>query len=46
MILSLLTYDLLIEDENMAEGYDIFTGKVSKDHLHNKNYGEVHTADA
>ena len=46
MILSLLTDDSLMKDENLAEGYDIFTGKVDKDHPHNKNYGEVHTGDA
>jgi hypothetical protein len=46
MILSLLTDDSLMKYENLAEGYDNFTGKVDKDHPHNKNYGEVHTGDS
>jgi hypothetical protein len=46
MILSLLTDESLMKDENLAPGYDIFTGEVSDDHPSNQNYGEVHTGDA
>ena len=40
MILSLLTDDSLMKDENLAEGYDIFTGEVDNDHPHNENYAQ------
>ena len=46
MILSLVTDDSLMKDDNLAEGYDLFTGEVDNDHPHNENYGEVHTGDA
>ena len=46
MILSLLTDESLMKDENLCPGYDIFTGEVSHDHPCNQNYGEVHTGDA
>ena len=46
MILSLLTDETLMKKENMAEGYDIFTGIVDPNHPANQNYGEVHTGDA
>ena len=37
MILSLLTDNSLMKDENLAPGYDIFTGEVSEDHPASKN---------
>ena len=46
MILSLLTDETLMKKENMAKGYDIFTGIVDPNHPANHNYGEVHTGDA
>ena len=49
MILSLLSDESLMKDENLAPGYDIFTGvvdNVDNNHPHNQNYGEVHTKDA
>ena len=46
MILSLLTDDHLMKDDNIAEGYDLFTGKIDNNHPHNQNYGEIHTGDA
>ena len=46
MIICLLTDDLLMKDENIAAGYDLFTGDVDEDHEENENYGEVHTGDA
>jgi hypothetical protein len=43
MIMSLLTDERLMKPENIAEGYDLFTGKsvVEVDHL-----GEIHTGAA
>ena len=35
-----------MKDENIAEGYDMFTGKPDENHPHNNHYGEVHTGDA
>ena len=46
MILSLLSDESLMKDENLAPGYDIFTGDVDENHTHNQNYGEIHTGDA
>ena len=46
MILSLLTDDFLMQDENLAPGYDIFTGDVDPNHPDGKNYGKIHTGDA
>jgi len=46
MILSLLTDDFLMQDENLAPGYDIFTGDVDPNHPDGQNYGEIHTGDA
>lgn len=43
MILSLLQDESLMTPENLAEGYDIFTGKPTETVTH---YGEVHTGDA
>ena len=45
MILTLLTDDFLMKDENLARGYDIFTGDVDPDHPDNQNYGDIHTGD-
>jgi len=46
MIKSLLMDDTLMKEENLAEGYNIYSGRVDKHHPSNKNYGEVHTGDA
>ena len=46
MILSLLTDESLMKEENFAPGYDIYTGEVDVQHPHNQNYREVHTGDA
>ena len=43
MILSLLSDESLMKDENLALGYDIFTGDVDENHSHNQKYGEIHT---
>jgi hypothetical protein len=43
MILSLLLDDNLMRPKNIAEGFDIFTGKGS---LPDDVYGEIHTGDA
>ena len=46
IIICLLTDDALMMDENIAAGYDLFTGDVNKDCKENEIYGEVHTGDA
>jgi hypothetical protein len=45
MIISLLTDPSLMNEKNLAEGYNVFTGKVDN-HPANNKYGEVHTGDA
>ena len=45
MIKTLLMDESLMADENLAEGYDIFTGETSDEECNN-NYGEIHTGDA
>ena len=42
MVLSLLQDESLMKPENLAEGYDLHTGKCDE----TSYYGEVHTGDA
>ena len=35
-----------MKDENITDGYDLFTEDVDKDHEANQKYGEVHICDA
>ncbi len=42
-ILSLLMDESIMQQDNIADGYDIFTGKATGPNLH---YGEIHTGDA
>jgi len=47
MILSLLHDPILFRKENLAEGYDIFTGyELDSNNKCNDAYGEIHTGDA
>ena len=46
MILSLLTDESLMQDKNIAEGYNLFTGSAYDNNQHNNHYGEIHTGDA
>ena len=45
MIMDILTNTELMNQENIADGYDIFTGDVDENHESNRNYGEIHTGD-
>ena len=45
MMKTLLMDESLMADDNLAEGYDIFTGETSDGECNN-NYGEIHTGDA
>ncbi len=42
-ILSLLMDESIMQQDNIANGYNIFTGKATGPNLH---YGEIHTGDA
>ena len=46
MIKSLLSDTSLMKESNFAEGYNVITGEVLKDHPANNQHGEVHTGDA
>ena len=46
MIIDLLTDKSLMNESNFAEGYNVFTGAVSRNHPDNSKYREVHTGDA
>ena len=46
MILSLLMDKLLVKENNLADGYDLFPGEVDGNNQHNNRYGKVHTGDA
>ena len=46
MILSLLTDESLIQDKNITEGYNLFTGSADDNNPHNNQYGEIYTGDA
>jgi len=43
MILSLVLDDRFMHPDNIADGYDLFTGKINGPDNH---YGEIHTGDA
>jgi hypothetical protein len=45
MIMDILTNSNLMKKENIAVGYDIFTGNVNDNHESNKQNGEIHTGD-
>jgi len=45
MIMDILTNTELMNQENIADGYNIFTGDVDENHKSNHNYGEIHTGD-
>ena len=46
VILSLVSDESLMKNNNLPPGYDIFTGDVDDNHPHNQNYREIHTGDA
>jgi hypothetical protein len=46
MILDLLTNPMCMQKNNLADGYDIFTGLVNEQLPANQRYDEVHTGDA
>ena len=46
MILSLLMDKKLMNSNNIAQGYDILTGKEVQNIANNSNYGEIHTGRA
>jgi hypothetical protein len=45
MIISLLSDPSVMNKTNLAEGYNVLTGKVDN-HPANNKYGEIHTADS
>jgi len=45
MILDLLTNPNTMNNNNIAEGYDVFTGDVDPRNISNNRYGEIHTGD-
>jgi len=42
MIMDILTNTELMNQENIADGYDIFTGDVDENHKSNRNYGDTY----
>jgi hypothetical protein len=46
MIISLLSDPSLMKEQNFAEGYNLLSGEVLKEHPANNKYGKVHTGDA
>ncbi len=46
MIINLLNDQTLMNKQNLAEGYNIFTGDIDNYHPFNTTFGEVHTGDA
>ena len=45
MILDLVTNPDLMNDNNIAEGYNQFTGDIDPNNISNQKYGEIHTGD-
>jgi hypothetical protein len=46
MILDILTNKSCMQEQNLAPGYDVFTGHVDEKHIDNQRYGEIHTGDS
>ena len=46
MILDLLSNPTVMQQSNFADGYNVLTGAVDKNHPANTKYDEVHTGDA
>jgi hypothetical protein len=46
MILDILTNRSCMQEQNLAPGYDVFTGDVDEKHIDNQRYGEIHTGDS
>jgi hypothetical protein len=46
MILSIIHNRTIMVEDNIAPGYDLFTGNVDDAHPANSSYGEIHTGDA
>ncbi len=45
MILDLLTNQILMNNSNIAEGYNVFSGDVDPNNQSNQKYSEVYTGD-
>ena len=45
MILDLLTNENLMNNANIAEGYNVFSGDVDPNNQSNQKYSEIHTGD-
>ncbi len=35
-----------MQEQNLAPGYDVFTGNVDEKHIDNQRYGEIHTGNS
>ncbi len=46
MILDILTNKTCMQEQNIAPGYDVFSGDVDEKHIDNQRYGEIHTGDS
>jgi hypothetical protein len=46
MILDVLMNKSCMQEQNLAPGYDVFTGDVDENYIDNQRYGEIHTGDS
>ena len=46
MILDVLMNKTCMQEQNIAPGYDVFSGDVDEKHIDNQRYGEIHTGDS
>jgi hypothetical protein len=46
MILDILTNKTCMQEQNIAPGYDVFSGDVDEKHIDNQRYGEIRTGDS
>ena len=46
MILDILTNKSCMQEQNLAPGYDVFTGNVDEKHIDNQRYVEIHTGNS
>jgi hypothetical protein len=36
----------MLQEQNLAPGYDVFTGDVDEKHIDSQRYGEIHAGDS
>jgi hypothetical protein len=46
IILDIFTNKTCMQKQNIAPGYDVFSGDADEKHIDNQRYGKIHTGDS